>query len=308
MPTPDLMLDASTRLLVVSPHPDDESLAAGVLIQRVLAAGGRVDVLLLTDGDDNPWPQRWMERRLVIDAAARKRWGVRRRAEVEGALATLGLSADSLHALGWHDMGVTTELRQRHGKSVDAIGRLLESIRPDLIVLPSLKDTHPDHSAGHVLARLALARKGMAARVLTFHVHGKTPDPVTLVLPHDAALQSAKRQAVLAHVSQVTLSRRRMLALAGRPEAFASLVAQKANRRLVLPWRPSAWWQKRLRLIAADDLGVRDMAWHEAPLERVGEDWVLLLRDAPGPSFVKLTADIASPWIFDHFGWVEGQG
>jgi len=47
-------LDERVRMLVVSPHPDDESLAVGGLIQAVLAAGGAVDVLLLTDGDDNP--------------------------------------------------------------------------------------------------------------------------------------------------------------------------------------------------------------------------------------------------------------
>lgn len=39
------------RLLVVAPHPDDETLAAGGLIQRVLMRGGAVRVVLVTAGD-----------------------------------------------------------------------------------------------------------------------------------------------------------------------------------------------------------------------------------------------------------------
>ena len=59
-------LHAGTRLLVVAPHPDDESIATGELIQQVRQVGGQVDILLLTHGDNNPWPQRWMERRFRI--------------------------------------------------------------------------------------------------------------------------------------------------------------------------------------------------------------------------------------------------
>ena len=64
---------AQTRLLMVAPHPDDETIATGLLIQQVLAAGGEVRILLLTAGDNNPWPQRWLERRVWIGAADRQR-------------------------------------------------------------------------------------------------------------------------------------------------------------------------------------------------------------------------------------------
>ena len=73
-----LSLNARTRLLVVAPHPDDESIATGELILQVRQAGGEVQILLLTNGDNNPWPQRWVERRLRIGADERRRWGERR--------------------------------------------------------------------------------------------------------------------------------------------------------------------------------------------------------------------------------------
>ena len=44
----------ATRLLVVAPHPDDETLGAGGLIQRVRHAGGAVKVVFMTSGDGFP--------------------------------------------------------------------------------------------------------------------------------------------------------------------------------------------------------------------------------------------------------------
>jgi LmbE family N-acetylglucosaminyl deacetylase len=74
---------ARTRLLVVAPHPDDETLATGVLLQQVLAAGGEVRILLLTAGGNNPWPQRVLERRWRIGAQDRCRWAARRATELQ---------------------------------------------------------------------------------------------------------------------------------------------------------------------------------------------------------------------------------
>jgi LmbE family N-acetylglucosaminyl deacetylase len=299
------VIDGSTRLLVVAPHPDDESLAAGMLIQRTLAAGGRVDVLLLTDGDDNPWPQRWVERRVVIDAAGRARWGARRRREVAAALGRLGVGPDHLHALGWHDMCVTDELRQRYGAAVSAVQKLVERVRPNLVVMPDLGDAHPDHGSAHVLARLALARAGSIAEVLTYMVHGteRSPPDELIVPDRDPARQATKIAAVLEHATQMALSRERMLGLASRPERFDRAPAAPGTGVLRLPWMPGPLARMRLRVVLADGAGVQAWPWRRAPLERAGEAWVLPLRGAPGPAFVKLTADFSTPWIYDRFGW-----
>ena len=49
--SPTLIVDRDTRLLVFAPHPDDEVLAAGGLIQQVREAGGIVHVIYVTSGD-----------------------------------------------------------------------------------------------------------------------------------------------------------------------------------------------------------------------------------------------------------------
>src|SRR5450759_1369438 len=40
VPPLDVAIDATTRLLVIAPHPDDETLGAAGLIHRVIARGG----------------------------------------------------------------------------------------------------------------------------------------------------------------------------------------------------------------------------------------------------------------------------
>ncbi|KJV37091.1 hypothetical protein VI08_01605 [Luteibacter yeojuensis] len=299
-------IDATTRLLVIAPHPDDESLAAGMLIQRCLALGGTVDVALLTDGDDNPWPQRWDEKRLIIGAAGRRRWGARRRQEVASALSLLGVEPARFHPMGWHDMQVTTELRHRHADAVGALRAVVAAMGPTLVVIPDLGDRHPDHGAAHVLARLALHDAGSTAEVLTYMVHGtEACAPEDLIVPDaDPGRQGIKTAAVQAHATQMVLSRERMLALASRPERFDRPPPPVAGDTLRLPWRPGRFARARLRVLLADGQGSRHWTWRGAPLERDGDDWLLALRPVPGPAFVKLTADLSTPWIYDRYGWV----
>lgn len=307
-----LTLNARTRLLVVAPHPDDESIATGELIQQVHAAGGEVQILLLTDGDNNPWPQRWLERRLRVGLAERQRWGQRRRDEVGHALQQLGVQPTALHALGWPDMGLTGMLRADIASLLQTIIARLDACQPNLVAIPSLADRHPDHAAAHVLVRLALAqRPDHQPLLLGYLVHG-AQDGAAGVVRMDAsvALHASKLAALHRHQSQIALSGKRMRRLADRPECYRQLVlARGGDRSIALPWRPPAMLQPWLRLTVVDVNGGREWPWSKAPLERDGEgDYVLLPAegDRQGmPRFVKLHMDMPSPWIFDCWGWCE---
>nr|MBP6330775.1 PIG-L family deacetylase [Dokdonella sp.] len=52
-PHPQIEIDPCDRVLVLAPHPDDEVLATGGLIQQALAAGAALRVIVATDGDNN---------------------------------------------------------------------------------------------------------------------------------------------------------------------------------------------------------------------------------------------------------------
>lgn len=301
-------LSARTRLLVVAPHPDDETLATGILIQRVLAAGGSVHVLLLTDGDNNPWPQRWLERRLWIGRSARSRWGRRRRGEFDAALAELGVPSGSVTALEWPDQGLTRLIADASAACIAVLDEVIRRQQPTLVAMPALDDRHPDHGAAHVLMRLALERRTVRPDVWLYRVHGgaRAWRP-SIACVADAPTWLRKRAALARHASQLALGFRRMERLAARTERFESLLAAASSQSL--PWAPRWPGRACMRLTAAAAGTGNTWRWGVAPILREREGGCRLAPDAlpggPGPLFVKLELTLPAIWIFDHWGWCE---
>jgi LmbE family N-acetylglucosaminyl deacetylase len=304
-----LAISANTRLMVIAPHPDDETIATGLLVQQVRAAGGEVRIVLLTGGDNNPWPQRWLERRWRIRAGDRQRWARRRRQELHDALTRLGIPSSGLLALGWHDLGVTDLLLQSTDSAVAAVLEAIDSFHPDMIALPALQDRHPDHSAAHVLVRLALARHPLPPRLLSYLVHGpEEASHFIEVIPAPGQL-STKHAALQAHRSQVALSGKRLSRLADRPERYA-IPGDGSPAQVGLPWQPPRWLRPWLRLSVIDPAGAHHWAWADAPLRRSANGAFQLSppgHESAAPRFAKLSLGVASPWIFDHWGWCELQ-
>jgi LmbE family N-acetylglucosaminyl deacetylase len=209
---------ADDRLLVFAPHPDDETLATGELIQSARSAGAAVRVVFATDGDNNPWPQRWLERRWRIGAEERQRWGARRRREATAALAVLGIDAcDSIRFLGWPDQGLTDALM--HGdRAVDELVDVLSSFAPTHLAMPTLADRHPDHSALRVMLELALLRADVECMHLGYVVHRAVGEGMDQSVEPER--QQRKQAAMQAYASQMSLSAGRLRELASRRETF----------------------------------------------------------------------------------------
>ena len=297
---------AQTRLLVVTPHPDDETIATGLLVQQVLAAGGEVRILLLTAGDNNPWPQRWLERRVWIGAADRQRWGRRRHAEMLQALQCLDVPAPALQTLGWPDMGVTDKLLNAPAMAVSTLAAAVHQFRPSLIALPALGDHHPDHGSAHVLVQLALAEQTDKPRLWAYLVHGHARDAGFIEIRGSAAQSANKRKALAAHRSQMALSGKRMRRLAAMPERYLDLSALPIASSAPLPWQPPRWLWPWLRLSVVSATGAHSWRWRQAPLQRDshGVHHLTVLAGTEGtPRFARLALAMPSVWIFDHWGW-----
>ena len=192
------------RVLFLAPHPDDESLAAGGLLQAARAAGAALRVCYFTDGENNPWAQLVTEGRWPLRAADRERWGRRRRAEALAALAELGVPAEAVVRLGLPDQGLDARLLAADPAPLAALLGALRAFAPTHLVLPAPADLHPDHNAIAVLGAFALARLATPARpaqVLHYVVHGAPPGPGGVVL--DAEAQARKRRAIFRHASQL---------------------------------------------------------------------------------------------------------
>lgn len=125
------LVPGSARAVIVAPHPDDEILACGGLLQLLAAQGSEVLLVAVTDGGaSHPGSVQWPAERLT-----RVRPG-----ESAQAASTLGISPAWLR-LRLPDGGVAA--REAH------LGAMLQEIlRPGDTVLTTWRhDGHPDHEA-----------------------------------------------------------------------------------------------------------------------------------------------------------------
>lgn len=174
------------RLLVVAPHPDDETLGAGGLMYEVRRAGGTVDVALLTSGDGFVQDAQRYYLALEVNADEYLHLGYERQKECRRALAEVGVDPGRIHFFGfpdggldilWHDRwrktftSLTTGQRKgpylhsageglsyRGATLVEALTDLLRRVEPDWIVTPHPLDGHPDHWATDAFTSLAWLR------------------------------------------------------------------------------------------------------------------------------------------------------
>ena len=128
------------NVLVVSPHPDDESIGCGGAIAAHVDSGDQVTVLWLTSGEAGAGTD-------DTDRATGLREG-----EALAAAAVLGISGQVF--LGLPDGALDTAVPAAAG----AVAGLIEDLHPGIIYAPHALENHPDH-----VAAFGAASDGMAA-------------------------------------------------------------------------------------------------------------------------------------------------
>jgi LmbE family N-acetylglucosaminyl deacetylase len=168
-----IALSEFDRVLFFAPHPDDEGLAAAGLLQRAAALGARVHLVFVTNGDNNVWAQRYIERRWQVAESDRLRWGELRKREVRAAIEAMGLGRKAgLRFLNLPDQEVTSLLRKVPARLSAILREEIDQFKPTLVLAPSLYDAHPDHSALSVAIALALERSEYpSARCYNYIIH-----------------------------------------------------------------------------------------------------------------------------------------
>jgi LmbE family N-acetylglucosaminyl deacetylase len=217
------LFSKSDRILFVAPHPDDESLGGGGLLQRAFSAGVAVRVLFATNGDNNPWAQRFWERRWQIGPSERARWGRRRREEALAAIASLGGSPECARFLNFGDQRITSLLMQSAPEFFAAFADEIRAFDPSVIVIPTILDAHPDHSALCVALTIVIdSMENSELRVWEYLIHrpriGVFRRPIILRLTPVEI--EGKKQAIECHKTQVALCATRFLRFAGSEEAY----------------------------------------------------------------------------------------
>jgi LmbE family N-acetylglucosaminyl deacetylase len=161
MSTDTEILSGATRVLVVAPHPDDETLGCGGLIAETIARGGSVFTLFVTDGGaSHPESPAWPRRRLVAE----------RQREAEVALELLGAGDQPRAFLRLRDSDMPKPDTPQWQSLISAIMTILVDFDPELVLLPWRRDPHCDHRDAHELLTAALDLAGTPARRLEYAI------------------------------------------------------------------------------------------------------------------------------------------
>ncbi len=201
LPFADLATITERRpILVLAPHPDDESLGCGGLITQACTAGEEVHVAILTDGSrSHPNSQTYPAPQLK---ALRER-------EAAEATAVLGLAPGHLSFLGYQDASAPLRGKPLR-KAAEQLADYVHAHGIRTVCATWNHDPHPDHDAAYRITAQASRLAGF--RHLSYAVWGWTLPSTTWLrrtpirgfrLDITDSL-AVKRRAIACHRSQMT--------------------------------------------------------------------------------------------------------
>lgn len=198
--TANFSFSKNDSILVVSPHPDDESLCCAGLIRRALAQGARVSVVWVTDGDAFELDARLVEKRLRPGLLGLRKLGEQRVGEAMAAAEQLGIPPANRFVLGYPDRGLQrlmldhffVPFRSRYtgessvafatavtpnapyeGRALDAdLRKVIALTAPTHVFVASPLDAHPDHSASGEFVMRILGERNQLDRIYYWIIHG----------------------------------------------------------------------------------------------------------------------------------------
>lgn len=194
------------RILVIAPHPDDETISCAGILQYALRMGAQVQVVYLTNGDNNQFAFMVYEKRLTFRKGEFIHMGQVRKKEAINAMKLLGIDRRNLIFLGYPDFGTFSIFRYfwqgvKPYKSMFTrvnsvpykdelsygnpyIGQsilqdfeyILTSYRPTKIIVSHPLDVNSDHKTAYLFLEIALADLSShlpRPKIYTYLIHWK---------------------------------------------------------------------------------------------------------------------------------------
>ena len=215
------LVPPGSRAVIIAPHPDDEVLGCGGLLQLLAAAGRPLQLISVTDGSaSHPGSERWPVERLSV---------IRPQESAE-ALRRLGLP---MHRLKWLRGGFTdTQVAAQEQQ----LRTFIEShLRPNDVVFTTWReDGHCDHEAvGRASAEAARQLGATCHELPVWTWHWATPE--------DAFVPWQRARKILLTPAQVARKRHAVHAFASQLEGdaqagLAPVLAPYVIDRLLQPF------------------------------------------------------------------------
>ena len=145
------------KIMIISPHPDDDTLGAGGSILKLKKMGNKIFWLNVTDVKEaDGWDKTFVEKRKEQINRVQGYYGFHGFTNLKFPPTKLG---DCIQ-----------------GELIDAIGRVFDEIEPDCIILPDYNDAHSDHK--HVFEACyscsKIFRRSYIKRILTMEILSET--------------------------------------------------------------------------------------------------------------------------------------
>ncbi len=202
LPFRDIRTIDRQRVLIVAPHPDDETLGCGGSIALLAHKGYDVNVLIISDGTGSH-PNSQTHPAPVLESI--------RSQETIAALGILGVEPTSIAFLQLKDGAIPTVTAPEFHAAKGLCCNYLQTTVPDTIFVPWRLDPHPDHRATWQLIQAAILSLEMMPQVIEYPIWDWDIQQQTTADLHQIAGWRLDIQSVLAQKTQAIESYRSQL-------------------------------------------------------------------------------------------------
>jgi N-acetylglucosamine malate deacetylase 1 len=172
------------KVLIIAPHPDDESIGCGGSVCTHVKRGDSVAALFLTSGELGLKQMRARQAKEIREAEALR------------ACRVLGIQdADFLRLPDW-TMG------EDISKAIAGVLPIIQRSKPGLIYLPHANEWHPDHRATLPIVRAVLSQLGSNPKLFGYEVW--TPLTEYQHVQNITEFMPQKLRALRKHESQIS--------------------------------------------------------------------------------------------------------
>lgn len=175
-PKKNLKITSTDKILLISPHPDDEIISCGGLIQIALKNQAKIKIIYITNGGNNPISI--ISQKKSLKNKNFIKLGKQRFQEAHLATKVLGLNSKNLIFLDYPDGEIKHLYHKNHQSKKYTKKNLLNNLKkifnryqPNIIIIPNLKDKDNDHQTVDSLTQEVIADLKIKPKIYTFLVH-----------------------------------------------------------------------------------------------------------------------------------------